>query len=149
MIWVECLLASYIQYLKTVIHGLPTAWAPAGVGKRGTCPPWKIYRIDSLQLQHFGSHKKNQNRCINRLKNSTALPQAPSGFKGLLRSGEGTAEWREQQRRERKDERGRGKRVRDGDEREGVDSAPVAPPPYKYSCGRHVGLRSENIAVTD
>jgi len=56
-------------------------------------------------------------------------------FKGLLRSGEGTAEWREQQRRERKDERGRGKRVRDGDEREGVDFAPVAPPLTSIPAG--------------
>jgi len=24
---------------------------------------WNMYRLDSLQLQHFGSHKKNQNRC--------------------------------------------------------------------------------------
>jgi len=32
--------------------------APAGMGKRGALAlTWKIYRQDSLQLEHFGLHK--------------------------------------------------------------------------------------------
>jgi len=62
--------------------------------------PWKICRLDSLQLQPFGSHKKNQNRCtFHRLEISklrmrpgligpdhagelTVLSRLPAGFKG-------------------------------------------------------------------
>ena len=41
----------------TIIYHL-APWAPGGMGRGGTCPPWKIYRPDSLQLQRFGSHEK-------------------------------------------------------------------------------------------
>jgi len=37
---------------------------PAGMDTRGQLPSSeKCTRLDSLQLQQFGSHKKNQNRC--------------------------------------------------------------------------------------
>jgi len=57
-----------------------TAWSPAGMGlqegalavprpqawpsRGGTCRPLEnVYTLDSLQLQCFSLHKKNQNRC--------------------------------------------------------------------------------------
>ena len=37
-------------------------WVPAGMGKRGHLFSLEnVLTLDSLQLQHFGSHKKNQN----------------------------------------------------------------------------------------
>ena len=129
-----------------------SAWAPAGMGKRGHLPsPGKCTGVDLLHLQHFGSHKKYQNRYYKRHVSpaqsnpncdcgrgsaadrtawgSLAYPRPLAVLKKFASQQRKKAKWIGKEGRRGVEWRDRG---RDGEEREEVDFTPSC----KNSCGR-------------
>jgi len=63
--WRQCMQWRIGHFFDHTVWRFVVSWAPAGRARGHLSPPPlppEILRLDSLQL-HFGSHKKNRNRC--------------------------------------------------------------------------------------
>ena len=118
---------------------------------------WKMYRLDSLHLQHFGSHNKYQN-CYHKIRltaqNILKLRSRPwlcprphwgslhrfhrpyRSFKGIRRF---TTEKKRQSKRAGRGEEEWRRSCREGKERDEVDFASSC----KNSAGAHAGVGSK------